>query len=71
MQTYYSSYDGRVTNEGFKNIPVGYKVRLVAYSIKDEKVLSYASDLIVKDKQTMTLPLKETSDEELKTLLNN
>lgn len=71
MQTYYSTYNAKTRNEGFTNIPVGSKVRLVAYSIKDEKVLSYASDIIVKDKQTMILALKETSDDELKKLLNN
>lgn len=71
MQTYYFTYNGKTRNEGFTDIPVGSKVRLVAYSIKDEKVLSYASDIIIKDKQTMTLALKETSDDELKKLLNN
>jgi hypothetical protein len=71
MQSYYFSSNGKTYNEGFSNIPVGYKVRLVAYTLKDEKVLSFASDIIVKDKQTLTLTMKETSDVELKKLLNN
>jgi hypothetical protein len=71
MQSYYFSYNGKTNNEGFRNIPVGYNVRLVAYTIKDEKVLSYASDITIKDKQTLTLAMKETSDSELKKLLNN
>lgn len=71
MQSYYFSYNGKTNNEGFKDIPVGYKVRLVAYTIKDEKVLSYASDITVKNKQTLTLAMKETNDSELKKLLNN
>lgn len=71
MQSYYFSSNEKTYNEGFSNIPVGYKVRLVAYTIKDEKVLSFASDITVKDKQTLTLTMKETSDVELKKLLNN
>lgn len=69
MQSYYFSYNGKSSNEGFKNIPVGYKVRLVAYTIKGEKVLSYASDITVKDQHALTLAMKETSDNELKKLL--
>lgn len=71
MQSYYFSYNGKTINEGFRNIPVGYNVRLVAYTIKDEKVLSHASNMTVKDKQTLTLAMKETNDIELKKLFNN
>jgi hypothetical protein len=71
MQSPYFLYNGKTINEGFKNVPIGYKVRLVAYSIKNEKVYSYTSDLIIIENQTLKLDLKETSDEEFKKLFSN
>jgi len=64
------SYKGKMNNDRFENIPLGYKVRLVACSIKKDKVVSYASDMIINNNQTITLSMKETSDNELKKLLN-
>ena len=52
------------------SIPINYKVRLVACTIKDGKVFSYVSDHTVKNKLTLTLTLKETSEKELEKLLN-
>jgi hypothetical protein len=63
------SGDSTQTAYGFGNIPVGYKVRLVAFTVKGEKVYSYSSDITIKEKQTMTLSLKETSEEDFKKLL--
>jgi hypothetical protein len=71
MQSYYFSDNTKTSNEGFANIPIGYKVRLIAYSIKDEKILSFASDITITDKQKLTLTMKETSDDELRRLLKN
>lgn len=71
MQSYCFSSNGKTYNDGFSDIPVGYKVKLVAYTIKNEKVLSFASNITIKDKQTLTLSMKETSDDELKKLLSN
>jgi len=71
MQSHYFYYNGKTVNEGFKNVPVGYNVRLVAYSIKNEKVFSYTTDLTINENQTLKLDLKESSNEELKELFRN
>jgi len=71
MQSYYFCSNGKTLNEGFKNVPVGYKVRLIAYSIKNKKIFSYASDLTIIENQTLKIDLKETNDEELKRLFRN
>ncbi|MCU0440087.1 MAG: hypothetical protein MUC49_19540 [Raineya sp.] len=55
----------------FERLPIGYKVRLIAYSLKNEKVFAYSSDLTIAKEQKLTLSLKEFSDQELKELLNN
>lgn len=69
MQSYYVSYRNNTINDGFVNIPVGCKVRLVAYTIKKEKVYSYSSDLTIADKQTITLAMKETNEQNFKKII--
>lgn len=69
MQTHFGATVNGVSNPGFENIPVGAKVKLVAFSLKDDKMLVHSSRLTVKKDETISLALKETSDEELKDLL--
>lgn len=70
MQTHYGSTAKGVSNPGFENIPVGAKVRLVAFSLKDDKLLAYSSDIIIKKNETVAVALKEISEEELKKMLS-
>jgi hypothetical protein len=67
---YFSDEDNKVRAR-FENIPIGSKVRLVALTIKDGKVLSYSANLTVKDKQNFTITMKETKEAELKKLFDN
>jgi hypothetical protein len=53
MQACYYSYKNNVFNTGFRNIPIGRTVRLIAYTVKNDKVLSYMADLKVKSKETI------------------
>lgn len=55
----------------FENIPVGYKARLIAYTVKDEKVFAYSTDLTVTKRQNLTLNLKEINDKDFKKLISN
>jgi len=55
----------------FENMPVGYKARLIAYTVKDEKVFAYSTDLTITKGQKLTLNLKEISDKDFKKLINN
>jgi hypothetical protein len=69
MQEYF--IDEKKTNIAFQNIPVGAHVKLVAYTLKDNKIFTYSSSITIKENQTLTLSMKETSDNNLKTLINN
>ncbi len=55
----------------FGNLPVGYKTKLIAYTVKNEKVFAYSNDLTVTKGQKLTLDLKEITEKDFKKLLNN
>jgi hypothetical protein len=71
MQTYYIDDNEKKDNNVFKNIPKDAKVRLVAYTLKENKIFSYSSNIVIKENETLTLAMKETSDIDFKTLINN
>jgi hypothetical protein len=55
----------------FENMPVGYKARLIAYTVKDEKVFAYSTDLTIAKGQKLTLDLKEVTEKDFKKLISN
>lgn len=55
----------------FENIPIGYKARLIAYTVKDEKVFAYSTALTITKGQKLTLNLKEINDKDFKKLISN
>jgi hypothetical protein len=55
----------------FENMPIGYKARLIAYTVKDEKVFAYSNDLTITKGQKLTLNLKEISDNDFEKLISN
>lgn len=55
----------------FENIPVGYKARLIAYTIKHEKVFAYSTELTITKGQKLTLNLKEINENDFKNLIGN
>ncbi|MBK9485177.1 MAG: hypothetical protein IPO01_08150 [Chitinophagaceae bacterium] len=55
----------------FENIPIGYKARLIAYTVKDEKVFAYSTGLTITKGQKLTLNLKEINDKDFKKLISN
>ncbi len=59
------------TNETFNNIPIGYKVQLVAYAIKDEKIWLHNSQFNIQANQSITLTMKETNENELAKIFAN
>lgn len=69
MQTHYGATENGVSNPGFENIPVGAKVRLIAFALKDNKILASSIPLIIKKNETRSITLSATTDEELKQLL--
>jgi len=71
MQTCLINDNDKVKNNTFKNIPTGSKVRLVAYTLKDDKIFTYSSRMTIKENQTLTLVFKETNENDFKTLISN
>lgn len=71
MQSNYFSNNDNKNSSQIKNIPIGSKIRLVAFTIKDDKVLSYTVNMTVKDKQNLLITMKESKEAELKKLFNN
>ncbi|HRG53447.1 MAG TPA: hypothetical protein PLL00_11475 [Bacteroidia bacterium] len=69
VQTHYGAVQKEVSNPGFENIPVGAKARLVAFSLKGDKMMAYEAPVTVKKDDIFTIFLKEVSEEELRTLL--
>ena len=55
----------------FENMPIGYKARLIAYTVKHEKVFAYSTDLTITKGQKLTLSLKEISEKDFKKLIVN
>lgn len=54
----------------FENLPVGYKVKLIAFAVKDEKVFAYATDLTISKGQKITLDLSEIQENDLRKVLD-
>jgi hypothetical protein len=52
-------------------MPTGYKARLIAYTVKDEKVFAYSTSLTITKGQKITLNLKEINDKDFKKLIRN
>lgn len=56
----------------FGDMPVGYKAKFIAYTIKGGKIFGYATDLtITRGQQLNVTDLKEMNDSDLKKLLGN
>ena len=70
MTSCYFKSKKQIHNEPFKNIPVGYKVKLIAYTLKNEKIYSYAANITVQNKQTINVSLKQTPESELAKMLS-
>lgn len=68
---YFSDKNENNTYVSFNDIPLGANVRLVAYTVLENKIFSYTSDITLKKDQILKLDLKETSSNEFKTLFNN
>jgi hypothetical protein len=46
------------------NVPVGYKVQMLCYTVKDDKIFADASDITISKDMTVTPNLKQMSEEE-------
>lgn len=69
MQYYYLK-DKQDFENSFRNIPIGYRVKLVAYSIKGEQILTYSENILIKENGNLTIKLKPTTVDEFKSLMS-
>jgi len=69
VQTHYGKTEHELSNPGFENIPVGAKVRLVAFALKGDQMMAYETPVVIKKNESVSIILKETSEEELKIML--
>jgi hypothetical protein len=53
----------------FYNLPIGYQARLIAYSVKNEKVFAYSSDITIAKDQKIPVVLKESNEKDFKKLI--
>jgi hypothetical protein len=70
IQQYY--YNGTAKNSSvkFEGLPVGYKTRLIAYTVKDEKAYAFASDVTIGKNQKVEIAFTPVTDQEFKSLLS-
>jgi len=72
MQEYYIDVnEKKKTNITFQNIPIGANVKLIAYTLKDNKIFTYSSNMTIKQNETLSLPMNETNEKDFKNLFNN
>jgi hypothetical protein len=65
MQCSYFSFENKKYNSVFQNIPVGAKTKIIAFSIKNNKIYTFKSDLTIKANESVQLTLKETNQSEI------
>ncbi|MGX7666724.1 hypothetical protein [Flavobacterium pedocola] len=70
MQNSFISVKNKNYNSVFRDIPVGAKTQLIAFSIKNGKTYAYKTALTIKPKESIKLTLKETSQDEIEKLFD-
>lgn len=66
IQEYYTA--GNAMNQ-LNDLPLGYSVKVIAYTIKNDKIYSGMQQLRLNKNETLKLDLKETSEADLKQML--
>ena len=65
LQEYWSK-----NNTSIKNVPIGQKVKLIAYTFKNEKLVAHQSELITAKNQSINLEFKEIAESDIKKLFS-
>jgi len=71
MQEFYFNTAGKGNSVQFNEIPVGQQVRLIAYTVKEEQVYAFSTDVRVAKNQKIDLTLRPIAETDFKKLLNN
>ena len=70
LQEYCGTNNARFTNM-IENVPVGKNVRIIAYSIKGGKVLSFSNNYTIRQNDVLKFSLTETPESEFQKLMGN
>jgi hypothetical protein len=68
-QQYYYNGTAKDNSVKFEGLPVGYKTRLIAYTVKDEKAYAFASDVTISKNQKVDIAFKRVTEQEFKNML--
>ena len=68
-QQYYYKGTAKDNSVKFEGLPVGYKTRLIAYTVKDEKAYVFASDVTISKNQKLDVAFIPVTEQEFKICL--
>jgi hypothetical protein len=69
VQQYYHNGTAKGNSIKFEGLPVGYKTRLVAYTVKEGKAYAFASDVTISKNQKVDIAFKPVTEQEFKNML--
>ncbi len=69
VQSYY--YNKKTNCFNFRNLPEGYKVHFVAYTVKDGKTLAVTKDFVIDGNSMHTIKFDEVSDKDFKEMIGS
>lgn len=71
VQEYYFDENKKNANITFQNIPVGANVKIIAYTLKDNKIFAHCTSMKIKENETVTLPMNELNEKDFKNLFKS
>jgi hypothetical protein len=70
MQSFYVYNVNNYFNGSFSGIPVGYETRLIAYTVKNEKLFASSADVTIQQNQTITPRLRSIEEKDFESLVS-
>lgn len=68
-QQYYFNGTTKDNSVKFEGLPVGYKTKLIAYTVKDEKAYAFASDVTISKNKKLDIVFRPVTEQEFKNML--
>ena len=69
-QQYYYKATAKDNCVKFEGLPVGYKTRLIAYTVKNEKTYAFVSNVIISKNQKLDITFKPVTEQEFENILD-
>lgn len=68
-QQYYYKGTAKDNSLRFEGLPVGYKIRVIAYAVKEERAYAFASDVTIDRNQKLYVAFKPVTEQEFENML--